>query len=67
MKNNNISRVRMLYGLFGGIMLICLGLFFAHIFYAEEEPLVGELAAFNSKYAFTKAELERLLREGARP
>ena len=47
----------MLYGLFGGIMLICLGLFFAHIFYAEEEPLVGELAAFNSKYAFTVTDL----------
>ncbi len=47
----------MLYGLFGGILLICLGLFVSHIFYAEEEPLVGELTAFNSKYAFTVTDL----------
>ncbi len=47
----------MLYGLFGGIMLICLGLFVSHIFYAEDAPLVGELTAFNSKYAFTVTDL----------
>ena len=57
MKNNNITHVRALYGLFGGIMLICLGLFFSHIFYAEEEPLVGNLTAFNSRYAFTVTDL----------
>ena len=57
MKNNNIAHVRALYGLFGGILLVCLGLFFAHIFYAEEEPLVGNLTAFNSRYAFTVTDL----------
>ena len=57
MKNNNIAHVRALYGLFGGIMLVCLALFIAHIFYAEEEPLVGNLTAFNSRYAFTVTDL----------
>jgi hypothetical protein len=57
MRNSNIARVRTLYGLFGGILLVCLGLFFAHIFYAEEEPLVGNLTAFNSRYAFTVTDL----------
>ena len=57
MKNNNLARVRTLYGLFGGILLVCLALFFAHIFYAEEEPLVGNLTAFNSRYAFTVTDL----------
>ena len=57
MKNNNIAHVRALYGLFGGILLVCLGLFFAHIYYAEEEPLVGNLTAFNSRYAFTVTDL----------
>ena len=57
MKNSNISHIRLLYGLFAGILLICLGLFFSHIFYAEEEPLVGDLTAFNSRYAFTVTDL----------
>lgn len=57
MKDKNISNVRILYGLFAGILLVCLGLFFSHIFYAEEEPLVGDLKAFNSHYAFTVTDL----------
>ena len=57
MRNKNITRVRVLYGLFGGILLICLVLFFSHIFYTEEEPLVGNLSAFNSSYAFTVTDL----------
>lgn len=56
-KNNNITHVRLLYGLFGGILLISLGLFFSHIFYPEEMSLVGELKAFNSDYAFTVTDL----------
>ena len=57
MKNKNITRVRVLYGLFGGILLICLGLFFSRFFSAVEEPKVGSLDDFATRYAFTVTDL----------
>ena len=57
MKHSNILRIRILYGLMGGILLICLGLFVRGIFGSEDEPGVGRLTAFNSEYAFTITDL----------
>lgn len=57
MKYSNILHIRILYGLMGGILLICLGLFVSDIFTSEEESAVGKLSAFNSDYAFTITDL----------
>ena len=57
MKYSNILHIRILYGLMGGILLVCLGLFVSDIFSSEEEPAVGRLAALNSDYAFTITDL----------
>lgn len=51
MKHNNILHVRMLYGLTGGILLICLGLFISDMYRYEEDPYKGKLPTFNSDYA----------------
>ena len=56
-RNNKITRVRVLYGMFGGILLICLGLFVSHIFLTEEMPKVGMLTSMKSDYAFTITDL----------
>lgn len=53
MKTNYIKHVRIVYSLFAGILLICLGLFFSNIISSEDTPQVGGIASGDSNYAFT--------------
>lgn len=39
MKTNNIRRIRLLYSLFAGILLVFIGLFFCNVISAAEEPI----------------------------
>ncbi len=53
MKTNYIKRIRIVYSLYGGILLICCGLFFSNIISSEDTPQVGGIASHDSDYAFT--------------
>ena len=43
MKSNKIKQVRMLYGLFGGILLVCLGLFFSNVISSADDSQVAQI------------------------
>mgnify|MGYP003296154595 CR=1 FL=1 len=53
MRNNNIRRIRLLYGLFASILLICLGLFVCNIIAAEERPQVAPLNPSGIAFSIT--------------
>lgn len=53
MKNNNIRHIRLLYGLFSSILLICLGLFVCNIIAAEERPQVAPLNPSGLAFSIT--------------
>ena len=53
MKTNYIKHVRIVYSLFAGILLICLGLFFSNIISSEDTPQVGGIASGDYNYGFT--------------
>ena len=57
MKNNNIARVRVLYGLFAGILLICLGLFVCNVISAEDRPQMADLMSPNKGVTFAITDL----------
>ncbi len=43
MKSNKIKQVRILYGLYGGILLICLGLFFSNVISSADDSQAAQL------------------------
>lgn len=59
MKTNNIKRIRLLYSLFAGILLLCLGLFFFNVISAAEEPisLPNNNKAVHGDYIFAITDL----------
>lgn len=53
MRHNNIRHIRLLYGLFASILLICLGLFVCNIIAAEERPQVAPLNPSGIAFSIT--------------
>lgn len=69
MKNKNINRLRVLYAMFAGILLVCLGLFVSDVIGPDESPQFGGLSTPESPYAFTVTDLKTAgaLRHAERP
>lgn len=57
MNNKNIAQLKLLYGIFAGILLVCVALFVGNVVTTEENPQVGGLATPNSPYAFSITDL----------
>lgn len=53
MRNNNIRRIRLLYGLFASILLICLGFFVCNVIAAEERPQIAPLNPSGIAFSIT--------------
>lgn len=58
MKTSNIKRIRIIYSLFAGILLICLGLFLFNVISAAEQLQMAHLGGpKNNEYAFSITDL----------
>ena len=44
MNNKKIAQLKLLYGIFAGILLVCVALFVGNVVTTEEDPQVGGLA-----------------------
>ena len=58
MKNKHLAQLKLLYGIFAGILLVCLSLFVGNVVTAEESPQVGGLSTPSSPYAFGITDLK---------
>lgn len=59
MKTSNIKQIRLLYSLFGGILLICLGLFFSNIITAADESKISNMESSKDEgYVFCITDLQ---------
>lgn len=52
MKNNSIRHIHILYGLFAGILIACIGLFFSNVFLFEQPSIVGRFTDAGREYEF---------------
>ncbi len=57
MKNNNIRNIRILYLLVGGVLILCLGLFFGDVMQMHDRPRVAQFPDTDPTYAFRITDL----------